>query len=84
MAMQFEREDSGFTPDEQLVERLKNSLQISQSELLSTIAAYADKIRRNSIIGTLSVNNDLHTQENNAYKDNSKQLSHEEFAKADV
>jgi hypothetical protein len=54
MSMQFQAEDSGFNPGGQLIERLQKGLQISQSELLRTIQEYANKIRRNSIVGTLS------------------------------
>lgn len=82
--MQFDREDSGFEPDETLVERLKGNLKLTESELLNSITTFANKIRQNSVIGTLAVNKDAHMQEHNAFRDNSKQLDHEEYARVDL
>ena len=50
---QYDVEDSGKDPDRQLIERLVKNLGLSRDEILRELSRYAEKQRRNSILGAL-------------------------------
>jgi hypothetical protein len=66
------------------MERLKTGLNFNESELLRTVTEYGDRIRRNSIIGTLSTNIEVHRHEQTVHASNSDALSQEEYARQDL
>ena len=51
---QFEVEDSGKDPDRQLLERLIKNLGLSRFQVLQEIERYAEQMRKNSILSSLS------------------------------
>ena len=76
---QYDVEDTGKDPDRQLIERLVKNLSFSRNDVLREISEYAEKQRRNSILGALGYDSAINKAENENIESAIKSESHEEF-----